>query len=31
LGEQLLGRKRGDQPQLNLSGVKQAVKILSVE
>jgi transcription elongation GreA/GreB family factor len=31
LGEQLLGRKAGEQPQLNLSGAKQAVKILSVE
>ena len=31
LGEQLLGRKAGDCPQLNLGGAIQAVKILSVE
>jgi transcription elongation GreA/GreB family factor len=30
LGEQLMGRKQGDQPQLNFGGVKQAAKILSV-
>ena len=30
LGEQLMGRKQGDQPQLNLGGAKQAAKILSV-
>ena len=31
LGEQLLGRKAGEQPQLTLGGAKQAAKILSVE
>ena len=31
LGEQLLGRKAGEQPQLNLGSTKQAAKILSVE
>jgi hypothetical protein len=31
LGEQLMGKKSGDQPQLNLGGTKQAVKTLKVE
>jgi len=31
LGEQLLGKKSGDRPQLTLGGTKQAAKILSVE
>jgi transcription elongation GreA/GreB family factor len=31
LGEQLLGKKKGDQPQLYLGGAKQAAKILSVK
>ena len=31
LGEQLLGKKAGDRPQLTLGGTKQAAKILSVE
>ena len=31
LGEQLLGKKRGDQTQLSFGGAKQAAKILSVE
>jgi transcription elongation GreA/GreB family factor len=31
LGEQLLGKKQGDQPQLNFGGAKQAAKILRVE
>jgi transcription elongation GreA/GreB family factor len=31
LGEQLLGKKAGDQPQLNFGGAKQAAKILKVE
>jgi transcription elongation GreA/GreB family factor len=31
LGEQLLGRKQGDQPQLNLGGTKQTARIVSVE
>jgi transcription elongation GreA/GreB family factor len=31
LGEQLVGKKSGDQPQLNFSGTKQSAKILSVE
>ena len=31
LGEQLLGKKQGDQPQLNFGGVKQAARIVSVE
>jgi transcription elongation GreA/GreB family factor len=31
LGEQLMGRKRGDQPQLMLGGAKQAATIVSVE
>ena len=31
LGEQLLGKKAGEQPQLNIGGAKQAVKILGVE
>jgi transcription elongation GreA/GreB family factor len=30
LGEQLMGKKRGDQPQLTFGGAKQAAKILSV-
>jgi transcription elongation GreA/GreB family factor len=30
LGEQLMGRKQGDQPQLTFGGTKQAAKILSV-
>jgi transcription elongation GreA/GreB family factor len=31
LGEQLIGKKFGDQPQLTFGGVKQAAKILRVE
>jgi transcription elongation GreA/GreB family factor len=31
LGEQLMGRKQGDQPQLNFGGAKQATRIVSVE
>ena len=31
LGEQLMGKKSGDQPQLNFGGAKQAAKILKVE
>ena len=31
LGEQLLGKKAGDQPQLNFGGAKQPARILSVE
>ena len=31
LGEQLLGKKRGDRPQLTLGGAKQTTKIVSVE
>jgi transcription elongation GreA/GreB family factor len=31
LGEQLLGKKAGDQPQLNFGGAKQPAKILRVE
>ena len=31
LGEQLMGKKRGDQPQLTFGGAKQAAKILKVE
>jgi transcription elongation GreA/GreB family factor len=31
LGEQLFGKKSGDELQLNLGGLKQAAKILSVE
>ena len=31
LGEQLLGKKAGDQPQLNFGGARQPAKILSVE
>ena len=31
LGEQLLGKKQGDQPQLNFGGAKQPAKILKVE
>jgi transcription elongation GreA/GreB family factor len=31
LGEQLLGKKSGDSPQLNFGGAKQPVKIISVE
>jgi transcription elongation GreA/GreB family factor len=31
LGEQLLGKKQGDQPQLTLGGAKQAARIVSVE
>jgi len=31
LGEQLIGKKQGDRPQLNFDGVKQTAKILRVE
>ena len=31
LGEQLLGKKQGDQPQLTLGGTKQTTRIVSVE
>jgi transcription elongation GreA/GreB family factor len=31
LGEQLMGKKAGDQPQLTFGGTKQAAKILRVE
>ena len=31
LGEQLLGKKQGDRPQLTLGGTKQTAKIISVE
>ena len=31
LGEQLMGKKSGDQPQLTFGGAKQAVKILRVK
>ena len=31
LGEQLMGRKQGDQTQLNFGGAKQTAKIISVE
>ena len=31
LGEQLMGKKQGDQPQLNLGGTKQTARIVSVE
>jgi len=31
LGEQLLGKKAGDQPQLNIGGARQPAKILRVE
>ena len=31
LGEQLMGKKAGDQPQLTFGGAKQAAKILKVE
>jgi transcription elongation GreA/GreB family factor len=31
LGEQLLGKKAGDQPQLNLGGLDQPARILAVE
>jgi transcription elongation GreA/GreB family factor len=31
LGEQLMGKKSGDQPQLNFGGVKQPAKIVRVE
>jgi transcription elongation GreA/GreB family factor len=31
LGEQLLGRKQGDRPQLTLGGTKQTARIVSVE
>ena len=31
LGEQLMGKKQGDQPQLTFGGAKQAAKILKVE
>ncbi len=31
LGEQLMGRKQGDEPQLNLGGTKQTAKIMVVE
>ena len=30
LGEQLVGKKAGDQPQLNFGGAKQAAKIVSI-
>ena len=30
LGEQLMGKKSGEQPQLNFGGAKQAAKIISV-
>ena len=30
LGEQLIGKQAGDQPQLNFGGAKQAAKIVSV-
>jgi transcription elongation GreA/GreB family factor len=31
LGEQLMGGKQGDQPQLNFGGTRQPAKIISVE
>jgi transcription elongation GreA/GreB family factor len=31
LGEQLMGKQQGDQPQLTFGGAKQAAKILKVE
>ncbi len=31
LGEQLLGKKLGERPQLTLGGTKQAAQIISVE
>ena len=31
LGEQLMGKKQGERPQLMLGGVKQTAKIISVE
>ncbi len=31
LGEQLMGKKTGEQPQLNFGGAKQAAKIVSVK
>jgi transcription elongation GreA/GreB family factor len=31
LGEQLMGKKQGDQPQLTFGGAKQAARIVSVE
>jgi transcription elongation GreA/GreB family factor len=31
LGEQLLGKKAGDQPQLNIGGTRQPARILRVE
>jgi transcription elongation GreA/GreB family factor len=31
LGEQLLGRKAGEQPQINLGGTRQSANIISVE
>jgi len=31
LGEQLMGKKQGDQPQLTFGGTKQAAKIVNVE
>ena len=31
LGEQLMGKKQGDQPQLTLGGTKQVTRIVSVE
>jgi transcription elongation GreA/GreB family factor len=31
LGEQLLGKKHGDQPQLTLGGMRQPARIVSVE
>ena len=31
LGEQLMGKKEGDEPQLNFGGTKQPAKILRVE
>ena len=31
LGEQLMGKKSGDQPQLNFGGAKQSARIVRVE
>lgn len=31
LGEQLMGKKQGDRPQLNLGGARQSANIISVE
>jgi transcription elongation GreA/GreB family factor len=31
LGEQLMGRKQGDEPQMNFGGAKQAARIISAE